>query len=644
MSSRLNPSTAITHSGPVSWTRSTNDAVAARYELIVALVLQIVTALYLSTYVSRGWFPSDEGVIAHSAERVLQGELPHRDFDSPYTGGLSILHAGVFSLLGESLLSLRWSLFVFAQLFVAAFYLLARRCLSIKAAVTVTLMAVVWGLPVYFAAMPSWYVLFLEVIATVCVVRFIDSSNRNWLICAGVLCGLGFLLKITVLYYVAAVLLLILFRIQSLNCDNQHDQGRMAVTVLTLCISLALSLMVTALLSRCFDSRVACHLLLPNIAVCSVLVLNERNSVDSLKERVCSLLRDALPFVIGAAVPVILFTALYVPAGSLSQLWHGVFIVPQQRFESVPWPLPPLFWMLTVVPLMAVLYLKTTDIATRRVRCLVIVVLTSFLCLVHILSNTPLVFNSVWASVRCASPFVVAVGCWLCLKPNQYATEPAAAIRRQVLFLFTAATSLTSLVQFPNATNPYFLYFAPFMILTAVYAAHQQCAGIRFQHVAMAGFYLCFGLLTLNRTYVANPTLELFSEHQYEMDSSRSGLLLSKQDRDVYSEIIRLVQLSTSPDEFIYAAPDCPEVYFLANRQNPTRTMYDVFDDHDGRFERLIEVLDDQKTGAVVVNMAPLYSSKAAPELRQAIIDRFPVVQQVGSFVVALRRMPDSES
>ncbi|MEM7349697.1 MAG: hypothetical protein AAF657_02750, partial [Acidobacteriota bacterium] len=38
---------------------------------------------YLATLADEGWIPHDEGMLGQCAERLLQGELPHRDFDEP---------------------------------------------------------------------------------------------------------------------------------------------------------------------------------------------------------------------------------------------------------------------------------------------------------------------------------------------------------------------------------------------------------------------------------------------------------------------------------------------------------------------------------------------------------------------------------
>ena len=64
--------------------------------------------LYVWLLLDRGWVPHDEGMLAQSAARVLRGELPHRNFDEVYTGGLSYLNALAFQLFGERLLSMRY--------------------------------------------------------------------------------------------------------------------------------------------------------------------------------------------------------------------------------------------------------------------------------------------------------------------------------------------------------------------------------------------------------------------------------------------------------------------------------------------------------------------------------------------------------
>src|SRR6266436_2287194 len=87
-----------------------NPQLARRF--LIAMVL-VLSALYAAHGLKRGWVPADEGFLGQSAERVLQGELPHREYSEGYTGGLTFLNAAAFQIFGTNLASLRYMLFLF---------------------------------------------------------------------------------------------------------------------------------------------------------------------------------------------------------------------------------------------------------------------------------------------------------------------------------------------------------------------------------------------------------------------------------------------------------------------------------------------------------------------------------------------------
>jgi len=114
-----------------------------RTGLSLVLVL-LLSGLYMGRELKRGWVPGDEGTLAESADRVLHGELPHRDYHEGYTGGLSYLNAAAFRLFGTNLASMRYMLFLFFLAWVPAVYYVASRFVSPLAASAVTLLAVAW--------------------------------------------------------------------------------------------------------------------------------------------------------------------------------------------------------------------------------------------------------------------------------------------------------------------------------------------------------------------------------------------------------------------------------------------------------------------------------------------------------------------
>src|ERR1700678_101932 len=95
--------------------------------LAVLLLTWMLSVGWLGIHLNRGWVPHDDGMLAQTGERVLNGQLPHRDFDDVYTGGLSYLNAAAFKIFGLNLMSLRIMLLIFFAMWVPAVYFCASR-------------------------------------------------------------------------------------------------------------------------------------------------------------------------------------------------------------------------------------------------------------------------------------------------------------------------------------------------------------------------------------------------------------------------------------------------------------------------------------------------------------------------------------
>ena len=160
-----------------------------------------------ATRFDRLWIPHDEGVIAHPAERVLNGEIPHIDFVTGYSGGLDYLHAGAMRLFGTNLLAPRIGLFIFFAVWLVVVLKIARTFAGPLLASTLILLSGLSSLPQYPAAMPSWYNLFFATSAVLALLRYRASMRVAWLIAAGAAAGLSIGIKVIGLYAVAGALL-----------------------------------------------------------------------------------------------------------------------------------------------------------------------------------------------------------------------------------------------------------------------------------------------------------------------------------------------------------------------------------------------------------------------------------------------------
>jgi hypothetical protein len=253
----------------------------------------------------RGWVPSDEGTLAECADRVLRGELPHRDYHEGYTGGLSYLNAAAFRLFGTNLASMRYMLFLFFLVWVPAVFYAASRFVSPPIASAVTLLAVAWGPPNSGAAVPSWYNLFFATFGLATLLRYIEVQTGRWLLLAGFCGGVSLLFKLPGLFFVSGALLFLVFHEQtapSVKPANRRESLSFRVLVVT--SVLLYECLVFALLRKLANSATYLYFWVPELAIGGVLIWHEFYLPRDRSHRFYFLFRELLLFGAGFAIPI----------------------------------------------------------------------------------------------------------------------------------------------------------------------------------------------------------------------------------------------------------------------------------------------------------------------------------------------------
>src|SRR4029077_13506651 len=92
------------------------------------------------------------------------------------------------------------------------------------------------------------------------------------------------------------------------------------------------------------------------------------------------------------------------------------------------------------------------------------------------------------------------------------------------------------------------------------------------------------------------------------------------------------VRERTEPGSYIYAAPDCPQIYFLTGMRNPTRTLYDFLDPETDRPATIPELLRRRGVKVVVLNSAPEFSPYVGEDLLLELDQMFPYSASVAWF------------
>jgi hypothetical protein len=606
---------------------------------LVLIAVLAVAGGYVGIHIGSGWVPADDGILGESAVRVMQGQLPHRDFAEIYTGGLSVIHAVAFRAFGVSLMSLRICAFLFFLAWVPVVYYVASRFTSAVAAGLITLLAVAWSFPNYPASMPSWYNLFFATFGAATLLRYLEVRKARWLFAGGVCGGVSILIKVIGAYYIAAVLLFIVFLEQSdlqnhvlQNHDLRSDGLRddIAKTSASYRVFSAASLVCfLTTVVYVFHARLGggefYQFVLPSFVLVVVIILGERHTPKvAATRRFSGLLRLIVPFLGGALAPITVFLAPYARSGSIRQFFAGVTSSALARSIGLGVIRP--VGMEKAVPALVLVGLIAAAMYSRQVQGKVVGGALSLGLLVMLFKAPvlPEIVSGVWFSVATLTPLLVLLGSAVVLAMKR-PRGPTLVQRQQVMLLISLAAMCT-LVQYPFAAPIYLCYALPLTLLAAV-AVVTTARKQRGTYVlaGIAGFYLLFGVVMLVPDHVYELTHKVGPMDELRLDYS-GGLRIEYAAN--FADLIHLLQ-QHSPNGWMYAGNDCPELYFLSGLKNVTR------DDGGAPAEEVMKALQSDDLNLVVINEAPFFpGAEMSSQVRAEVARKFPHDSQFGIFHV----------
>jgi hypothetical protein len=601
----------------------------ARFSLTLAAVL-VAAGIYSSFYALRGWIPHDEGLLGQMAERVLDGELPHVDFDEPYSGGLTLLNAVSFSLFGHRLSSLRVTLFLFHLGFLASVFSIATRAGSLAAAALVTLLCLAWGPPNYFGGLPSWYNLGFAIFGIHVAIKYVETDRLGWVYLGGFLGGLSCLFKVAGIYLLLALFVFLIYRervVAEAGGDASRAPSRPAwLVIAALVVPIAFLLAITW--TRLGVMEVV-YFILPGAGVCGLVAWNEVRQPSASRPPLGATVKSVLCLAFGAATPVILFLVPYILRNDVYSVYRGLFVLPQRRFDFAFYAVPPAFTILAAFPpLIALCMPLFTQI---RVRVWMSAVVAGCLGVILIFASETPIYLAVWASVR---PFGPIAAMLLCILLVQRDAELNAE-RKQLLLLMAAMAAFLSVIQFPYAFGLYFYYAAPPILLALLFAVSLGSRSWTKVQVCFVLFYVGFGVLWLNTANMRKTGVSYERSQATEvLLPERANLRVSEADKAVYDALVGVIREVAGDAPYILATPDCPEVYFLSGKKNPTRVFYEFFDPAQPTPQQLLADLASKGIRVVVLNGSPEFSEQVSQELFGLLSEAYPEHVDIGWFRV----------
>ncbi len=574
---------------------------SSRTWLWLALVL-LLSGLYMARELKRGWVPADEGTLAESADRVLHGELPHRDYHEGYTGGSSYLNAAAFWLFGTNLASMRYMLFLFFLAWVPAVYYVASRFVSPLVAGAVTLLAVAWGPPNYAAAMPSWYNLFFATFGLAALLRYTEAQSDRWLLIAGFCGGISFLFKQLGVYFVAGTLLFLLFREQmtpgSAPADRRESMWYRGFLLTSVLLYEAL---LFGLLRKLANAATYLYYWVPNLAVGATIVWQEFHAAPNRSRRFSFFLRELAWFGIGVAAPIAVFLIPYCLTGSLSPVVRDLITIPG-RLVLHTGAKPEVFSFVLgsladLVVIAAVLSIRSINPRQFWGQILLGVSIALLIPAALLLARQmPGFYMVVWNTIWALAPVVVVLGVGLLVRRSTL--NRLEFMQRQRLFITLSVTAACGLLQFPFR-NIYFCYvfeLTPGFVYHLAYEYAPDTQTVR---------------LSLPRA---------------------GGLRVTAESAREYEELDSLIR-QHARGEYIFAKPDSPEVYFLSGFHDPSGIFYDFYEDPSGRTQRALAAIELHNVNLVVLHhhrgVDPI-----ADDLKTALEHEFPNRADAGDFEV----------
>ena len=491
-----------------------------RTTVIAFIVVTSIIALLLWDFHDRYWYPVDEGVYAHIAERLLAGEVLHADFVDFHPGYGDFLNAAAFRVFGVDLVSLRYPLIAGALLqSMFVFALLQRRSLLLAACAAVASIAL--GVIHFLNPTPHWYALF----GTCCLLYWMHAAPRvDWIR----LVGIGFIVGAIALFHqLLGVLVGAGVLVVALQEQSGEARGRQRLVALSLLVFVSAGLL--AYLMRSPAIELSGVLLF----ACWPLAILLR-SVRTMRTTNADACRVVLLLASGAllsSVPLLVYCAAHgswhetwtdslLAALSLgarstdAPAWYG-FLALAGLFQALT-PSTPVefvngvFW--AVLPLLAAIngVLTLTAAQNRNAETDALPILSAFYAVSTLyMQDTIYLFFSAGLSLA-------AVLWWLSARP------------RAVRILGAAAATVLSTV-------------------AVVFHAGQPAT--------RSNLELLRGVNVLSGRWTA--------------PLDRASLRLDAVEQSSYAALVNVIQTNVPPGAPIFAVPNDATLYFLSQRTNP---------------------------------------------------------------------------
>ena len=563
-----------------------------RRQWIAFAVVALVNAAILWSLHDHYWYPSDEGIYAHLAQRLLAGEVLSRDVQSLHPGYINFVNAAAMRVFGPDLLSMRYPLVLAAFIqSCLVFALLARRSVLLAIAASTSVNAL--GVVQFLNPTAHWYCLSLAVFLIWWL--SVTPPGRWWrLLVTGLVIGVVLLFRqLTGVWLAVGALVVIL-------AEQSRPETRDGTWLARAVVALAFGLLALYLVAS-GGSRPLAKVMVGTWPLLLLAITTARLRVPNRQT-----LRSAAWMSAGLAVAVAPL-GIYLVAHDDIQPWVG------DSFGAA---------------------LRLTDLDyMRNANWLSLAPLLGLLQVLRPTSLTSFVNGLYWFAL----PLLPIVNGRLAVR---------AVLRRQTtdaaLPVVAAFYALVSL----HLEGSMYWYFAVGLSLAGC-LWHARAASLRARAVCAAA---AFGIAAVALVFHAGQSPSRSASQRLSGVRTwtaatplceglpHATLRIERSDCEPYRRVLELIGAHAPADAAILAVPHDPEMYFLSGRRNPFRfysTALGIRDDQE--LADVLTALAAHPPAVVVYRPADKFNNAHSAQIMKLIRQTHVRLDTVGGIDVFVR-------
>ena len=555
----------------------------------ISFVLCLLLAAGISfAFHDKFWWGPDEGFYSYISQRILDGDVVHKDIQALHPGLLFYLNTLFLKFAGGDPVGLRYPLILITIIQAGLAYRLCQR-FGVLTAVAASVSMIGFSFIQFVNPTPNWY----HVTLALCLAYILDRADpksTRTIVLIGALVGIGFLMRQLTGVFLAIGVTTILFLMHS---SPQEPNRKRAGTMVLGLLGIALSLFVLK------SANMAGLILFGIYPPLIVFWAAKKTNIDT--QVVGSIVTKLMAGALLAALPMIVY---HLSTGSFAG-WINNSLVAPFRFNQLT--------HLDVASYGVLVYLPIKALLSGDFSALGGLIFWTSLLLINLA-----LFITVVRKLRDVQSPLPAVGILIL-----FHSLVALFYEYHVYLTYTTGLILVGLLFTVSATK--------IRQLIAIGAILLSLNAI----LVPAGRPLDRGLtnIALNKKTSWTPTR-----------LTTTGIFTDKNRAKYYNDIIRTIHLCSTPEDTIYAAPVNPAIYFLADRQPPflfINSALGLTSDED--VDANVKIVRSSGQPALIINKEDdKYTTSYANDLLNQIAPLYKIIGNIGDLTFYHRLGHDS--